>query len=1583
MKTLPITRFNFSIFYYAAVHNNTKLSKGNACSLLLEGRKIGERRGFFPKNSASDYTLTKRALKDDTLSLLGTLSAEDNDFDLVRRLHAACPDGQFTPEIILDCFRQCASSSSSFLSVLRDELQEDTKYPYDSITVETLLLPRYNLQARIRRLDLKLLSSVRRLEHLFSEYPNLIDEREAKHLKEKLDALNAILPHENRESIENYAIAYIAAAFSVAIKYSGEDYIKKGKAGIIDPSTGQKITLFSSDELENFSDDLIQATALTPNQPNPDTPPIIPRTVLWDAGKQAWKSAVRKPATEGIIPLHCFSSGKEPDKLFPICIHPHGTDADVRLLLDALEEDGHKHCILFGQGGAGKTTALYRILQKAYDAQGKSPAPGSIPLYLDLSTAPDQNGTLYRGGVSSFIRRSVYRLIFDEEKSNAKSDETAVLDSVFTAEDALILPKIDQLLKQNNPSPAITLLLDGLNELSRLVPDDDMPPIAVMVQQEIAMMVGTCPNVKIILTGRVDDRIILGDNIARYDLCGLDDGTIRDYLSLHFPESKVNAVLTDPILLQTLRLPLFLSIFIRLKDTQQASTPGELLRIFFNEHKANLLHAQAEEIYTIQQRNQQIEQNVKKMALGRPRHRLTAEMQAFILDFILPELAWRMGERLWINISDMEKAVTAILSDRSETSVRGYAGTVAFKQYCDPYNPEKHTDHIAEALESLGINQRNMLNTRTLTDKIIAYCVSTLGILEKDGLKFRFVHQTFRDYFASVKVTNTFKIAAAAWEIAQTQWDEEKSLTQQAAFACLFGVLGKAPLRTALRRMIGESLGEHRNIPLFRDGRWIAPPRAEDDPRRLCEQMLTLCRGKTEDTVGYTVFNLIKILGDGRGKDLSGLDLSALDLRRCSLNGIRLSRPGLAARFDGARLDRESLFPTGHNSFITSIAYHPNPDSHTLLSASLDGTAKLWDTRTGGCIGTLRGHTDVVLSAVYHPQNPNLALTASADGTAKIWDCRMPDLKCVHTLEVCANSSTNMSAAYNSDGTIIASSGNTSIKLWHRSTEGNGEFVCFKTLEEHSALIRHLQFHPRNNQLLVVCENNCIKIWSWTSDQYTSIDKTFDEDEEIEYAFYSPDGTKVILSQRFSYKITILDARTLTPLPNPIETSEYIRLCRYSPDGTKIVSLGADLIVWNADTHEELVRVPSIYKINYNPNLVFSPNGCFIATADSASVDIYDAKTGVHCASLTGFWKSVSSAVYNPAGDGFVMTSEDGSVKLWSADTSSTWSAYTCTGTLLQNKVPQWAAVYHPDPNVRQMLTSSQDGKIGIWDISTQVCQHDLNTDGFSSRARYNEDGSAVVIACPVNIGFAIWDYAHNELMQSTCGSAFAMARPNPQLNLNDSNNPKRSRSRYLSIDTDGEFLYIWDALISCPIRFLRASTSATPSHPLHRNKFVSAVYSHDGSMILAAQRDGIIALWDADLRTCHDSVQLQHPPVIFACFNHDSSRVIAALGNRSIRLWDVKDGKLIESSTPPLHILEARINSAVFSPDGRHMLTALSDGTCKIWDADTYQCLQTIPNIPGLFVQGVDFSTLAESTFTEEDRQHLRMYGAKIDNPT
>ena len=73
----------------------------------------------------------------------------------------------------------------------------------------------------------------------------------------------------------------------------------------------------------------------------------------------------------------------------------------------------------------------------------------------------------------------------------------------------------------------------------------------------------------------------------------------------------------------------------------------------------------------------------------------------------------------------------------------------------------------------------------------------------------------------------------------------------------------------------------------------------------------------------------------------------------------------------------------GHGSAVRGVAF--SPDGKRIATASIEGTAKIWDAVSGQELLTLRGHSDKVWGVAFSPDGTRLA-TASWDKTAKVWD---------------------------------------------------------------------------------------------------------------------------------------------------------------------------------------------------------------------------------------------------------------------------------------------------------------------------------------------------------------------------------------------------------------------------------------------------------------------------------------------------------------------------------------------------------------------------------------------------------------------
>ena len=80
---------------------------------------------------------------------------------------------------------------------------------------------------------------------------------------------------------------------------------------------------------------------------------------------------------------------------------------------------------------------------------------------------------------------------------------------------------------------------------------------------------------------------------------------------------------------------------------------------------------------------------------------------------------------------------------------------------------------------------------------------------------------------------------------------------------------------------------------------------------------------------------------------------------------------------------RRSCCPvSGHTDGVLRAAF--SADGHRVVTASADGTARLWDAQTGAVLSIFSGHTSQVENATLSPDGGRI-VTASHDETARIW----------------------------------------------------------------------------------------------------------------------------------------------------------------------------------------------------------------------------------------------------------------------------------------------------------------------------------------------------------------------------------------------------------------------------------------------------------------------------------------------------------------------------------------------------------------------------------------------------------------------
>jgi hypothetical protein len=122
----------------------------------------------------------------------------------------------------------------------------------------------------------------------------------------------------------------------------------------------------------------------------------------------------------------------------------------------------------------------------------------------------------------------------------------------------------------------------------------------------------------------------------------------------------------------------------------------------------------------------------------------------------------------------------------------------------------------------------------------------------------------------------------------------------------------------------------------------------------------------------------------------------SLDLRtQFGAGGQKLDN---AAHLRDAATGKPLCEPLGHPTRGRINAARFSADGRSVVTASSDGTARLWDAATGRARGLPMAHANSVHDAAISPDG-RVVVTGSGDGTARLWDARTgrplaPPLRC-------------------------------------------------------------------------------------------------------------------------------------------------------------------------------------------------------------------------------------------------------------------------------------------------------------------------------------------------------------------------------------------------------------------------------------------------------------------------------------------------------------------------------------------------------------------------------------------------------------
>lgn len=608
----------------------------------------------------------------------------------------------------------------------------------------------------------------------------------------------------------------------------------------------------------------------------------------------------------------------------------------------------------------------------------------------------------------------------------------------------------------------------------------------------------------------------------------------------------------------------------------------------------------------------------------------------------------------------------------------------------------------------------------------------------------------------------------------------------------------------------------------------------------------------------------------------------------------------------------------GHRGSIHSMAL--DVSGSRLLTGSADKTARIWDLRTGSTLAELVGHEELISDASFSPDG-SLVMTASAfDQTVRIWrvDGFPPLVVSGHTARWIAGERPM----------LLVARADANAAIWDIKQE-----KIAALLKGHADWIYDIAVSPNGRYAVTTSRDKTARIWDIKKAQTVAILRG--HDEPILHASISPNGERVAT-------FDVLGRGRVWTLPDGVVQThlvghtDRVEKAVWSRDGQYLATASRDQTarLWLANTGQA-VHALSGHQARV-VDVAWSADGGKLLTASADGTARVWTRQGNAIATLRRHGGALNHAMFSSDELAVFTVGLTSTVRRW--NTPRGWRAAALNG---HDGLQQVSIT----SDGRYILTSDRLNTLRMWEAETGTLLHILDAPADAAVTAPSPAGDLVVHANRSEPVATIHEVMTGRERARLSGHTAAITCAAWSLNS----------SRIVTASWDGS-ARVWDSNTGASLAMFQG----------HGQVRVCPVMSPDGSLVLVAGSDGVARVWEVEsgqklFEISDHTSRLNHlewsangayivtsgSDYMARVYNAATGKMLNAIrienqqghgtlsadgrwllapGTNTWMVWDLQNGTAVSVLDAP-----AKIDIAVWSPDGKAIITGTDDGNAAI----------------------------------------------------